>query len=46
MQFNIKMTPEAITAFCEVADAKGWGLGEMLERAVELLQAQRTDRKS
>ena len=42
VQFNIKTTPETIAAFCQIADANGWGLGETLERAVALLQA--TDR--
>jgi len=37
-QFNIKARPETIEAFCEVADANGWGLGETLEYAVDLLQ--------
>ncbi len=36
-QFNIKAKPETIEAFCRIADAKGWGLGETLEHAVELL---------
>lgn len=38
VQFNIKTTPETITAFCAIADANGWGLGETLERATALLQ--------
>ena len=37
-QFNLKARPETIAAFCAVADAKGWGLGETLEHAVALLQ--------
>lgn len=37
-QFNIKARPETIEAFCEVADGQGWGLGETLEHAVELLK--------
>lgn len=37
-QFNIKTRPETIEAFCAVADARGWGLGETLEHAVALLQ--------
>lgn len=37
-QFNIKARPETIAAFCEVADANGWGLGETLEHAVTLLK--------
>lgn len=41
VQFNIKATSETIAAFCEIADKNGWGLGETLERAVELFQAQR-----
>lgn len=45
VQFNIKSTPETIAAFCGIADANGWGLGETLERAVALLQAEsRKDR--
>jgi hypothetical protein len=36
-QFNIKAKPETIEAFYKVADANGWGLGETLEHAVELL---------
>lgn len=45
VQFNIKTTPEAISAFCQVADTNGWGLGETLERAVTLLQAEYAHRK-
>lgn len=37
-QFNIKARPETIEAFCAIADAHGWGLGETLERAVALMQ--------
>ena len=37
-QFNLKAKPETVEAYCEIADAQGWGLGETLERAVELLQ--------
>lgn len=37
-QFNLKARPETITAYCALADRMGWGLGETLERAVELLQ--------
>ena len=37
-QFNIKARPETIEAFCAVADGQGWGLGETLEHAVELLR--------
>lgn len=37
MQFNIKAKPETIEAFYEIADANGWGLGETLEHAVDLL---------
>lgn len=39
VQFNIKARPETIRAFCAVADARGWGLGETLEEAVRLLEA-------
>lgn len=41
VQFNIKTTAETIAAFCGIADANGWGIGETLERAVELLQAEK-----
>lgn len=37
-QFNIKAKPETIEAFYKVADANGWGLGEMLGHAVALLE--------
>lgn len=37
-QFNIKAKPETIEAFCAVADGQGWGLGETLEYAVEVLR--------
>jgi len=37
-QFNIKAKPETIEAFCTVADAQGWGLGEALEYAVILME--------
>lgn len=39
VQFNIKARPETIRAFCAIADARGWGLGETLEEAVRLLEA-------
>jgi hypothetical protein len=38
VQFNLKARPETIEAYCAVADAMGWGLGETLEHAVVLLQ--------
>lgn len=37
-QFNLKAKPETIAIFCAIADRQGWGLGETLEKAVELLQ--------
>lgn len=37
-QFNLKAKPETIDAYCALADAQGWGLGETLEKAVELLE--------
>lgn len=37
-QFNIKARPETIEAFCAIADSQGWGFGETLEHAVELLR--------
>lgn len=37
-QFNIKTKPETIEAFCAIADGQGWGLGETLEYAVQLLE--------
>lgn len=36
-QFNLKVKPETIDAFCAIADRQGWGLGETLEHAVALL---------
>lgn len=38
VQFNLKARPETIAAFCKIADQQGWGLGETLEKAVELLE--------
>lgn len=37
-QFNLKARPQTIAAFCAIADAQGWGLGETLEHAVALLE--------
>ena len=37
-QFNLKARPETIDAYCAIADAQGWGLGETLEHAVALMQ--------
>lgn len=37
-QFNLKARPETIEAYCAMADRMGWGLGETLEKAVELLE--------
>lgn len=37
-QFNLKVRPETIDAFCVIADRHGWGLGETLEYAVALLE--------
>ena len=37
-QLNLKAKPETIEAYYALADAKGWGLGETLEYAVELLR--------
>lgn len=38
VQFNVKARPQTIAAFCDIADAQGWGLGETLEKAVALLE--------
>ncbi|WP_415921307.1 hypothetical protein [Tateyamaria sp. SN6-1] len=40
-QLNIKAKPETIEAYCRIADEHGWGLGETLEYAVELLDKQK-----
>lgn len=37
-QFNLKARPETIADYCAIADRMGWGLGETLEKAVELLK--------
>lgn len=37
-QFNLKAKPETIRDFCDIADQNGWGLGETLEYAVQLLK--------
>ena len=39
-QLNLKATPETIAAFIAIADARNWVFGEVLEKAVELLQKQ------
>jgi hypothetical protein len=44
-QFNIKAKPETIEAFCQIADANGWGLGETLEYAVALLKRESEHQK-
>lgn len=44
-QFNLKAKPETIEAFCAIADRQGWGLGETLEHAVELLQQRHPGRR-
>jgi hypothetical protein len=41
-QFNLKARPETIEAYCRIADAHGWGLGETLEYAVALLEERYT----
>lgn len=44
VQFNIKAKPETIEAFTRIADANGWGFGETLERATELLEREQANR--
>lgn len=43
-QFNVKCKPETIEAFTRIADANGWGFGETLERAIELLEREQASR--
>lgn len=38
VQFNLKVRQETVDTYCALADRMGWGLGETLERAVELLE--------
>lgn len=38
VQFNLKVRQETMEAYCALADQMGWGLGEALEKAVELLE--------
>lgn len=38
VQFNLKVRQETIDAYCALADRMDWGLGETLEKAVELLE--------
>lgn len=44
VQFNLKVKQETMDAYCALADRMGWGLGETLEKAVELLE-ERYDHK-
>lgn len=44
VQFNIKARAETIEAFTRIADANGWGFGETLERATELLERDQGNR--
>ncbi|MFG5121776.1 stability/partitioning determinant [Methylorubrum sp. POS3] len=44
VQFNIKARAETIEAFTRIADANGWGFGETLERATELLEREQASR--
>ena len=37
-KFNLKARPETIAAYCALADRMGRGLGETLEKAVDLLE--------
>ena len=39
LQLNIKVTQQTMDTFYAIADGQRWGLGETLERAVELLEA-------
>ena len=43
-QFNMKARHDVIDAYCKVADAMGWGLGETLEKAVPLLEREYLDK--
>jgi hypothetical protein len=45
-QFNLKARPDTIEAFIAIADRQGWGLGETLEHAVELLRREYGDQSS
>lgn len=38
IQFNLKVRQETMDAYCALADRMGWGLGEALEKAVDLLE--------
>ena len=45
VQFNIKAKTETIEAFCAIADANGWGLGETFEIATSLLISNQSTNK-
>ena len=45
VQFNIKTKTETIEAFCAIADANGWGLGETFEIATSLLISSQSTNK-
>lgn len=38
VQLNVKVRPETMQAFYDIADRHGWVLGETLERAIESLR--------
>jgi hypothetical protein len=43
IQLNIKARADVIEAFYDIADRKGWVLGETFERAVAALERELTD---
>ena len=46
VQFNVKLKQETIDGLTAIADANEWGLGETLEKALELLQREALSQKS
>jgi hypothetical protein len=44
MQLNIKVTQDTVNLFYRLTDSQGWVLGETLERALEALQRELTEK--
>lgn len=45
-QLNIKVSPETLASFYDIADSQGWVLGETLEKAIASLKRELVDPSS